>query len=107
MSKNNRSTLMTEYKEYIAERIMSISFLLMPKSDTKSSFAKWIIQHYKPTELPSDEEIDKMSQEYYVNAWTITAFKDGAKWTRNKIRGGNNEQQKTHPNSRYYQSKCR
>lgn len=43
------------------------------------------LEDFTPIELPSDNDIDEMSQEYYVNAWTITAFTNGAKWMKDKI----------------------
>jgi hypothetical protein len=42
-----------------------------------------------PIELPSDEEIVNKALEI---EWSNTLFKDGAKWMRDKIQGGNNEQ---------------
>ena len=42
-----------------------------------------------PIELPSDEEIE---QESLKSDFEYT-FRNGAKWMRNKIQGGNNEQQ--------------
>jgi hypothetical protein len=39
-----------------------------------------------PIELPSDEEIVNKALEI---EWSNTLFKDGAKWMRNKIQGGN------------------
>ena len=46
-----------------------------------------------PIELPSDEEIERkianrLDKEFMVCS---SAFRDGAKWMRNKIQGGNNE----------------
>jgi len=41
-----------------------------------------------PIELPSDEEIVNKALEIQ---WSNTLFKDGAKWMRDKIQGGNNE----------------
>ena len=43
-----------------------------------------------PIELPSDEEIVNKALEIQ---WSNTLFKDGARWMRDKIQGGNNEQQ--------------
>ena len=50
-------------------------------------------------ELPSDEEIHKLSPHQIGdsnNSWDIgfhNGWKQGAKWMRDKIQGGNNEQQ--------------
>ena len=43
-------------------------------------------------ELPSDEEIEERIGFEYPATYQ-NAFKEGAKWMRNKIQGGNNEQQ--------------
>ena len=42
-----------------------------------------------PIELPSDEEIGKES----LKSDFEYTFRNGAKWMRDKIQGGNNEQQ--------------
>ena len=41
---------------------------------------------FAPIELPSDEEIVNKALEIQ---WSNTLFKDGAKWMRDKIQGGN------------------
>jgi hypothetical protein len=46
------------------------------------------INSLTPIELPSDEEIDKES----LKSDFEYTFRNGAKWMRNKIQGGNNEQ---------------
>jgi hypothetical protein len=43
-----------------------------------------------PIELPSDEEIKKES-EWLDNPLERLNFKEGIKWMRDKIQGGNNE----------------
>ena len=48
-----------------------------------------ILKTETPIELPSDEEIVNKALEIQ---WSNTLFKDGAKWMRDKIQGGNNEQ---------------
>jgi hypothetical protein len=45
-----------------------------------------------PIELPSDFEIWKEGHEE-MNIGSHNAFSRGAKWMRDKIKGGNNEQQ--------------
>jgi hypothetical protein len=45
-----------------------------------------------PIELPSDEEIQKES----LKSDFEYTFRNGAKWMRDKIQGGNNEQRKKH-----------
>jgi len=46
-------------------------------------------------ELPTDEEIKKESYKIDYgggsNGWIRNGFTNGAKWMRNKIKGGNNE----------------
>jgi len=46
-------------------------------------------------ELPSDEEIENEAEDYTDKfvATALYAFELGAKWMRDKIKGGNNEQQ--------------
>ena len=51
-----------------------------------------------PIELPSDDEIDEESpyvpNDASIDFWAHKeGFLDGAKWMRDKIQGGNNEQQ--------------
>jgi len=45
-----------------------------------------ILNQLTPIELPSDEEIVNKALEIQ---WSNTLFKDGAKWMRDKIQGGN------------------
>ena len=46
------------------------------------------LKNLEPIELPSDEEIKKES----LKSDFEYTFRNGAKWMRNKIQGGNNEQ---------------
>jgi hypothetical protein len=48
------------------------------------------LEQFAPIELPSDEGIVNKALEIQ---WSNTLFQDGAKWMRDKIQGGNNEQQ--------------
>ena len=48
-----------------------------------------VVDLLTPIELPSDEEIQKES----LKSDFEYTFRNGAKWMRNKIQGGNNEQQ--------------
>lgn len=52
-----------------------------------------ILKTETPIELPSDKEIKDASIKYYVNKSACFYFEIGAKWMRDKIQGGNNEQQ--------------
>ena len=57
-----------------------------------------IVNSLTPIELPTDEEIEEASVEYATNTETkefcepcCHDFQLGAKWMRDKIKGGNNE----------------
>ena len=55
--------------------------------------AETFMENLTPIELPSDEEICVQFENYSEN-WEIRhALQVGAKWMRDKIQGGNNEQQ--------------
>jgi hypothetical protein len=58
--------------------------------------AKYIIERIDevsdPIELPSDEEIGKEFKHSSENWEVRQALEVGAKWMRDKIQGGNNEQ---------------
>ncbi len=58
--------------------------------------AKYIIERIDevsdPIELPSDEEIGKEFKHSSENWEVRQALEVGAKWMRDKIHGGNNEQ---------------
>ena len=56
------------------------------------------LEELTPIELPSDDEIDEESpyvpNDASIDFWSHKeGFVDGAKWMRDKIQGGNNEQQ--------------
>jgi hypothetical protein len=64
-------------------------------SDSRS--ADEVLAGITPIELPSDEEIGKLRDEHIPideeNMWSERFyFTIGAKWMRDKIQGGNNEQ---------------
>jgi len=52
--------------------------------------AKQMEKEQKKLELPSDEQIDDEATNYIENA-SAYSFVMGAKWMRDKIKGGNNE----------------
>lgn len=52
-----------------------------------------ILEDLTPIELPSDEEIYDECQIGGMDTNQQLCFQLGAKWMRNKIQGGNNEQQ--------------
>jgi len=55
----------------------------------------WIEQHLSPIELPTDEEIDAYVKSTGYYGHCTDEFREGielgAKWMRDKIKGGNNE----------------
>ena len=64
----------------------------------ESDIAIYALSHFEkltPIELPTDEEIEKES--YQINygggseGWIKSAFRQGAKWMRDKIKGGGDE----------------
>jgi hypothetical protein len=55
----------------------------------------YLISSLTPIELPTDEEIEEFSHKKYMEVEDSRWFEPlqvGAKWMRNKIQGGNNEQ---------------
>ena len=57
------------------------------------------LKNLEPIELPSDEEIEQIAldfaKKYRATTYEISALTIGAKWMRDKIEGGNNEQRET------------
>ena len=54
-----------------------------------------IIDSLTPIELPTDEEIEEFAHTKYMEVEDSRWFeplKEGAKWMKSKIQGGNNEQ---------------
>ena len=49
------------------------------------------INSLTPIELPPDEDIDDVALETFLNDSKRFGFIEGAKWMRDKIKGGNNE----------------
>jgi hypothetical protein len=50
----------------------------------------FLLENLTPIELPSDEEILKQGN-LIRDVWEQTIYMSGAKWVRDKIQGGNNE----------------
>lgn len=81
------------YTEYQVREILKKAFWQdFNEGDTEQS----IISELTPIELPSLEEIELKSVEYSTNTETKEFYKDccwdfqnGAKWMRDKIKGGN------------------
>ena len=82
-------------KLYTEEEI--VSFLKKEFADEIN--AETFMENLTPIELPSDEEIEQLANDYrsISEFCDIEYFADGAvfaiKWMRDKIQGGNNEQQ--------------
>ncbi len=74
-----------QVKESLMKHQDSSMFLSVDQID-------YLISEITPIELPSDEEIEYRSGFEYP-AKQQDAFIEGAIWMRNKIQGGNNEQQ--------------
>jgi len=55
-----------------------------------------ILKTETPIELPSDDEVEQIAldfaKKYRATTYEISALIIGAKWMRDKIQGGNNEQ---------------
>ena len=81
------------YTEYQVREILKKAFWQdFNEGDTEQS----IISELTPIELPTLEEIELKSVEYSTNTETKEFYKDccwdfqnGAKWMRDKIKGGN------------------
>ena len=52
----------------------------------------FLLENLTPIELPSDEEIKKEMEYYKLDPFDLTYF-EGISYMRDKIQGGNNEQQ--------------
>jgi hypothetical protein len=78
------------YTEEQVRNAMRADFILDEEIDN-------LINKLTPIELPSDEEIIKIMElddmEFDEFDPYHLSHLDGAKWMRNKIQGGNNEQQ--------------
>ena len=73
-------------KLYTEEEVLRV--LNMVSKLYKPLTVNQTIEHLTPIELPSEEDIVNKALEIQ---WSNTLFKDGAKWMRDKIQGGNNE----------------
>jgi hypothetical protein len=75
-------------KLYTEEQVIKAMMLC---TNQRIGFTTILQEHLKPIELPSDEDIERKI-EYRIDkefkAGSL-AFRDGAKWMRNKIEGGN------------------
>ena len=89
---NNKQTM----KLYTEEQVRSMLGYNSKEKDT--TILRTILQRHTPIELPSDEEIEEyVDSAGYWGGWSPQYFEgiiEGAKWMRDKILGGNNEQKK-------------
>ena len=72
-------------EEQVMEAIKSGFTLAMLTDGGLKEHQKEFIKTLIPIELPSDEEIEDKA---FESQWSDTLFKDGAKWMRDKIQGG-------------------
>jgi hypothetical protein len=79
-------------KLYTEEQIMKawttayIDALALDNEDYKPIFYDDFIASLTPIELPTDEEIDDVALETFLNDSKRFGFIEGAKWMRDKIR---------------------
>ena len=67
---------------YTEEQVLKIiQKSVMDKPETYCE----VLQHYKPIELPSNEEIKDKSFNKFTQSNARTCFEEGAKWVREKI----------------------
>ena len=79
-------------KLYTEEQVIE----MIEKSRETGLTAEYLILSTTPIELPTDEEIEEFSHSKYMEVEDSRWFEPlqvGAKWMKNKIQGGNNEQQ--------------
>jgi hypothetical protein len=75
------SKLYTE--EQVRKLLYQLSFIPSQIDDTIDSLT--------PIKLPSDEKINDVALETFINDSKRFGFIEGAKWMRDKIKRGNNE----------------
>ena len=91
---NNKQSM----KLYSEEEVRKA--LKMALGPLKISTENYFINSLTPIEFPSDEEISKevtdlfgKTTKIYISIIQCKAFEQGAIWMRDKIQGGNNDQQ--------------
>jgi hypothetical protein len=80
---NNKQTMKLYTEEQVREMIVLSKYV-------RNITNEELLSDFTPIELPSDEEIHIHASDYSNNYYE---FRAGAKWMRDKIQGGNNEQQ--------------
>ena len=76
-------------KLYTEEQVIQ----MIEKSRETGLTAEYMILTTPSIKLPSDEEIDEEADSFFALESYNQTFTRGAKWMRDKIQGGNNEQQ--------------
>ena len=84
---NNKQSM----KLYTEDQVKKIQQAILCNHKDAIMDENYCLNVTKPIELPSDEEIQKES-EWLDNPLERLNFKEGIKWMRDKIQGGNNEQ---------------
>ena len=70
-------------------RIMLGKARLLNMDDTEMFTDGYLIEQQTPIELPTDEEIEKVAEK--TLSVNFLSFIEGAKWMRDKIKGGGDE----------------
>ena len=81
---NNKQSM----KLYTEEQVKQIQQAILCNHKDAIMDENYCLNVTTPIELPSDEEIQKES----LKSDFEYTFRNGAKWMRDKIQGGNNEQ---------------
>ena len=78
-------------KLYTEEQVIQ----MIEKSRETGLTADYLVATRNGIQLPSDEELSEEGQKQWGNVHSVgvVGWLDGAKWMRDKIQGGNNEQQ--------------
>jgi hypothetical protein len=86
---------MSNNKLYTEEQVKQIQQAILCNYKDAIMDENYCLNVTTPTELPSDDEIQQESDEFELNSKVSLgmhiSFENGAKWMRNKIQGGNNE----------------
>jgi hypothetical protein len=88
---NNKQSM----KLYPEEQVIKLTKAAFTAGQNHNSFIFWEeLKNITPIEIPSDEDIeDESLEENNDDLSPAEEFQAGAKWMRDKIQGGNNEQQ--------------
>lgn len=69
-------------------RIMLGKARLLNMDDTEMFTDDYLIEQQTPIQLPTDEELEKIAKEKHIGLSYRRCFLQGAKWMRDKIKGG-------------------